>query len=75
MPVTTEIANNDVLSHDWPLNCENKDQGLYGDPLDCTKFYYCQTIFKPGKPDPIITRHEFVNFIILFLRAIFYNQL
>ena len=54
---------NEIVSHDdWPINCENKEQGLYGDPVDCTKFHYCQISYKQGQADPIISRHDFVNF-------------
>ena len=51
----------------FEINCEDKDQGLYGNPLDCTKFNYCQTTFKAGQMTPVITRHDFVN-ISFFIR-------
>ena len=30
------------------FTCKNKEKGFYRDPLDCTKFYYCEIFNKPA---------------------------
>ncbi len=30
------------------FTCNNKEKGFYRDPVDCTKFYYCEVFNKPA---------------------------
>lgn len=31
-----------------PFSCSNKEKGFYRDPVDCSKFYYCEIFSKPA---------------------------
>lgn len=41
----------------WPsaFTCENREKGLYRDPYDCSKFYYCQILTTAG----LTIKHDF----------------
>lgn len=44
------ISEKNIKSaEEWePFSCKNKEKGFYRDPVDCTKFYYCEIFNKPA---------------------------
>lgn len=45
---TLPEANQEQSRENEVFSCENKEKGFYRDPLDCTKFYYCEVFNKPA---------------------------
>lgn len=46
VPSESEVETSE---EQWaPFSCNNKEKGFYRDPVDCTKFYYCEIFNKPA---------------------------